>query len=414
MGRDQGHSAADLPVALLERVLARAAAALPDVTGLPAELRRVAAFTPTKRARLGRTALLAALADDDVRERVGHQVGSAAHDVTAGSMDEVAVAWLTRADGWRELVDAAVAAERVRDHEAEAAQAARDEERVSALEAELRAEREKHRAEVESLRAELHEMRQKVGRARSEGREELRSLREQVDAAERGRRLAEEDAAAARREEARLTTALDRAEKAREEGRRTERGERDRATLRARVLLDTVLEATAGLRRELALPPAEGSLEDEVHERWAVTPGSGAHATEMTPQMLEQHLTMPRARLIVDGYNVTKSIWPESSLEAQRTRLLKALAPLVARTGAETTVVFDAADADTRAPVSVPRGVRVLFSPVGVIADDVIVDLVEAEPDGRGIVVVTDDQELRRRARGCRSVSPRRLFDAIA
>ena len=60
---------------------------------------------------------------------------------------------------------------------------------------------------------------------------------------------------------------------------------------------------------------------------------------------------MPRARLIIDGYNVSKSAWPSSSLEAQRIRLVTALAPLVARTGAETTVVFDAAETDHRPPV---------------------------------------------------------------
>ena len=35
-----------------------------------------------------------------------------------------------------------------------------------------------------------------------------------------------------------------------------------------------------------------------------------------------------------------------------------------------------------------------LFSPAGVIADDVLRDLVDAEPAGRVVVVVTDDREL--------------------
>ena len=52
--------------------------------------------------------------------------------------------------------------------------------------------------------------------------------------------------------------------------------------------------------------------------------------------------------LIVDGYNVTKAAWPELSLERQRDRLLGGLAPMAARSGAEVTVVFDAAGA-TRA-----------------------------------------------------------------
>nr|WP_253945090.1 NYN domain-containing protein [Nocardioides sp. zg-DK7169] len=103
---------------------------------------------------------------------------------------------------------------------------------------------------------------------------------------------------------------------------------------------------------------------------------------------------MPRARLLVDGYNVSKTAWPQSSLEAQRIRLLQALAPVVARTGAETTVVFDAAAAGRRPVVMTPRGVKVLFSPEGVIADDVIRDLVGAEPSGRVVLVVTSDGEL--------------------
>ena len=44
--------------------------------------------------------------------------------------------------------------------------------------------------------------------------------------------------------------------------------------------------------------------------------------------------------------------------------------------------------------MNAPRGVRVLFSPRGVIADDVIRDLVAAEPEGRALVVVSDDREV--------------------
>ena len=103
---------------------------------------------------------------------------------------------------------------------------------------------------------------------------------------------------------------------------------------------------------------------------------------------------MPRSRLIIDGYNVTMEAYPSASLEAQRSRLVAALAPLVARTGAETTVVFDAASSGSRSVMPSPRGVKVVFSPEGVIADDVIRQLVAAEPGGRVVVVVTSDQEL--------------------
>ena len=76
----------------------------------------------------------------------------------------------------------------------------------------------------------------------------------------------------------------------------------------------------------------------------------------------------------------------------QRDRLVAGLATLVARTGAETTVVFDAAETATRPLVRPPRGVRVRFTPEGVIADDVIREFVAAEPEGRAVVVVTSDR----------------------
>ena len=142
------------------------------------------------------------------------------------------------------------------------------------------------------------------------------------------------------------------------------------------------------MRRELGLSPVAGApadrLEAELSEPVddARTPGASGVLGPGSVSILEQLLTMPRARLLVDGYNVSKGAWEGSSLEAQRQRLLRSLAPLVARTGVETTVVFDAANLTSRPVVAAPRGVKVLFSPPGVIADDVIRDLVAAEPPG--------------------------------
>jgi predicted RNA-binding protein with PIN domain len=49
----------------------------------------------------------------------------------------------------------------------------------------------------------------------------------------------------------------------------------------------------------------------------------------------------------------------------------------------------------------------VLYSPEGVIADDLIRELVAAEPQGRPVVVVSSDQEVARDVRqaGARSVA---------
>lgn len=107
---------------------------------------------------------------------------------------------------------------------------------------------------------------------------------------------------------------------------------------------------------------------------------------------MDQLIRLPRTHLIVDGYNVTKSTWIQAPLDKQRDLLLAGLGPLAARSGAEITVVFDAAEVSERPFVRVPRGVRVLFSPLGTIADDVIRELVGAEPTGRPLLVVTSDR----------------------
>lgn len=114
------------------------------------------------------------------------------------------------------------------------------------------------------------------------------------------------------------------------------------------------------------------------------------------PGLLDQLLALPRVHLVIDGYNVTKNAWPDASLEIQRDRLLTGLAPLAARTQAEMTVVFDAADRSERPLVKRPRGVRVLYSPFGVIADDVTGSSSPRSPRGRPVVVVTSDRAVAR------------------
>ena len=126
----------------------------------------------------------------------------------------------------------------------------------------------------------------------------------------------------------------------------------------------------------------------------------GRHRTaERTsdPSRLTAWVGLPGAHLIVDGYNVTKTGFPELMLSDQRDRLIRSLAALAARTSAEVTVVFDGAAVATSRPAG--RGIRVLFSPPGVLADDVIRDLVRAEPVGRVLIVVSSDRGGRRPGR---------------
>jgi YacP-like NYN domain-containing protein len=391
---------AELPEPVRVRIVALTADALPDVPRLPPSVRRVATFAPARRARLGGTAIAEALADDDFRSRVGVQV--AARPVPGPDpATEAALAWLTRPDGWEAAFDDVVRRVADRPDPAEG-RADREVERLRGrladAEQATRELRAAHRAALDEVKAENATLRRKLGETRASERDARAAADEAAARRSTAEAGAEERSAALEKENRRLRSQVERLESEASQGRRDARSERDEVTLRARVLLETVIDAATGLRRELALPAVSGSPGDRVEadlaEPGTRAPSSAGALGASSPALLEQLLAMPRARLIIDGYNVSKSAWPASSLEAQRIRLVTALAPLVARTGAETTVVFDAAETDHRPPVNAPRGVRVLFSPRGVIADDVIRDLVAAEPTGRALVVVTDDREV--------------------
>ena len=132
-------------------------------------------------------------------------------------------------------------------------------------------------------------------------------------------------------------------------------------------------------------------------ESSAQLPGSdraGARALNADdPARLDQLLALPRAHLVVDGYNVTKRGFGDASLEQQRSRLVSSLGGLAAQSGIEVTVVFDGADKVLAVP-SPPRGVRVLFSRKGETADELIRQLVRAEPMGRPVIVISSDREV--------------------
>jgi len=397
----------ELPEAVRARLVSLVAASLGDVTPLPAALKQVAGFAPARRARLGATAIMTELErDDSLRERVAVQTRTRANgDV----LDVAALAWLERPEGWEDAVRRA--GERTQQKSGTAQQEQREQklrERAEEAERTLRDQRRGHKEALDALKAEVATLRRTLGETRTRER----AARAEADAA---RERAEETVARLEREQRQLRGQVAKLEEQAGEQRRNARSDRDEVTVRARLLLDLLNDAAVGLRRELALPGATGSPGDRVEAGLAAEgtrePTSTGSMAPSSPALLEQYLALPKARLIIDGYNVTKSTWPTLSLEAQRTRLLTLLPGLVARTSAETTVVFDAAASESRPVVASPRGVKVLFSPTGVIADDVIRQLVAAEPDGRVVVVVTEDRELAGDVRwaGARVVAPAAL-----
>jgi predicted RNA-binding protein with PIN domain len=105
---------------------------------------------------------------------------------------------------------------------------------------------------------------------------------------------------------------------------------------------------------------------------------------------------VPSILLIVDGYNVTMTSWPHLELSRQRHQLVDALAELAMRVGTLVQVVFDGADMEGRfgPPANARRLMRVTFSPDGVEADEVIMDVVDHLDPSQAVVVATNDREL--------------------
>ncbi len=374
----------DLPEPVRSRLVTLVAASLGDVAPLPAALKQVAGFAPARRARLGASAIMTELErDDELRKRVAVQVGTRAGDEAT---DVAALAWLERSEGWEDAVRRVAdrAPQKARPDQQEREQRLR--ERAEEAERALRDQRRVHKEALDALKAEVTTLRRTLGETRAKER----AAREEAEA---GRTRVEEVEGRLERELRQTRSQVARLTEEAAQQRRVARSDRDEVTVRARMLLDTLGEAVVGLRRELALPAASGTPGGRVEESHTddAPPTPGPPLVEDSAR-LAQYLALPRPRLIVDGYNVTKTAWPALSLEAQRGRLLTLLGALTARTGAETTVVFDGSDA--RSPVAPPRGVKVIFSRADVIADDVIRELVAAEPAGRVLVVVTDDREL--------------------
>jgi predicted RNA-binding protein with PIN domain len=429
-----------LPESVRRHLSELAAAVLGELDALqvPPSLQRVRAFAPARRARAGIGPLSVALdRDATFRQQVAaawralHEDLAAAIDagsIPAASDPSLALSgvYLLRPAQWESMIDTLVTAvEQMGAHVA-----------VAQSEAALRAEAKTAREECDRLRELLDRQQSKTAALEEELAAARREIRKQRSDADRARAQArgvlaevalerEQLQEQARSHQAASREAAERVQQAAEHlehSRRADREGRSLADARLRLLLDTVVEAASGLRRELALPPAE------LHPADLVTPSPAApgampgavlpsHRGQPAhdPGLLVQLLALPQVHLIVDGYNVTKSGYGSLPLAEQRRRLLDGLAALAARTGAEVTCCFDGAEVDA-AGAWRSRGVRVLFSQAGTTADDLVLRLVRAEPPGRAVVVVSTDGEVARGARtgGAHPVPAQALLRLLA
>jgi predicted RNA-binding protein with PIN domain len=411
-----GYAEPVLPEPVRTRVVALVAAALTQLPAaeLPVPLRRVANFAPNRRARLGAGAIAAQLVADPLfRQRVATKVladvgelGAAVQagviPATADPVEVAALAYLGRPEGWLELIDTAAHAVRA---DVDSAMAEARFHEIEGRAARAEHERAVARVEADKLRDEAARLRDEVTALRDEARALARELREtqgrerraaELLAIERGRiaRTATDHDAEVRRLRAKLAEASDAAGVQRA----TAKEARQVDDARLWLLLETIGQAAVGLRRELALEPSSVLPADVVAAEHADRPGApgatGARALDASdPARLDQLLALPKAHLLIDGYNVTKTGFADIPLEQQRNRLIAATGGLAAQTGTEITIVFDGADRMVGLPPA-PRGVRVLFSRKGELADELIRRLVRAEPSGRPVIVISSDKEV--------------------
>lgn len=162
------------------------------------------------------------------------------------------------------------------------------------------------------------------------------------------------------------------------------------ARAQAQVVVDAVIEDLddeAVDREELT----DSSVADETprQERAAVSIPPGMLADD--PAAIEAMLRTPNVMVVVDGYNVSMTGWPDLSAALQRDRLVNALAALHVKLRCAVSLVFDGADVQG---VPAPRrpGVHVVFSDADEEADQVVIEGVKSLPPEVPVVVVSSDK----------------------
>jgi hypothetical protein len=343
-------------------------------------------------------------ADDEFRARIA--VGAVPELV-----DPIGVLWLQRPEGWREQAAKLVRDLQESDREADAAAALhRERKRRDAAEqvaARSRVEVLALESRVGSLTATVDELRAELAKLAEEQAETRAEL---IDARNEARHARDREAAAVRKLEqahAQRDDAMDRLSRA--------EGVRDDVLAdRADSVADAAeLAGIAARARDLSDQLAMLVDVDHAHphrapqRRALALPGGVVGDSDRATE----YLVRSGASVLVDGYNVAKLGWPDLDLSDQRRVLLDTVENVARRYGSDVTVVFDGADV-VGAATDQRRLVRVVYSPEGVIADDVIRAEVARLPANRPVVVVTNDAQIVAdvRVRGANTVTSDRFL----
>lgn len=326
---------------------------------------------------------------DDVRSALGAAVAGVPVDQREG-LDDVAVLWLSRPDGWTERL-AEVLADRAARKRAE-----RDDVAASAAERRLRGAE----AHLERVRFELAEALATADALRADlSAERARSTALGSEVETLSRRVEELNAqvrrlnAGAERAGAELIQFQQRLEQEQDdragvEAERADLVQRLHEALVARTEAESALAAEREAARASASHEPDREAAPRAQRLPVPVPGGLLESDVATIDYL---VRFPGMTVVVDGYNLSHDIWPDAVIEDQRARLVTALENLVARTSARVRVVFDGAEG-AQGWRSERRIVDVEFSPSGTIADDVIRRMVRAMPPDRKVLVVTSDR----------------------
>lgn len=346
-------------------------------------------------------------ADDVFRRRI-------AAGASPELVDEVGRLWLARPDNWVTAASSAIAAAEAERTSADVAVALRREEkrRAAAEEAAVRARAEAIRLEalVDEQRAELDRLvadLEKADDALAEMRAELVDVRNEARHA-RDReasaaaklahaldelRLGTSGAASPRRDDAPGTeSTISAAEFAVLRGTieaeiRSLRDEAERSAADAAAAAERVDALLSDASRRL--DRAESPTDAAPRRRPLRLPGGVLAASAEAAAFLVRS----DAAVFVDGYNVSMLGWPTLPIDQQRVALVNGVENLARRFGTDATIVFDGAEV-VGAHAGRRRAIRVVYSPAGVIADDVIrAELARVRAD-RAVVVVTNDAEV--------------------
>ncbi len=427
----------DLLRPVVERTLAvvRAGARARPPVPAPAALAQVLKFRHMPPVAID-TVVVVLEHDAELRTRV-------AADSTERETGRVGWLWLTRPDGWdyelREAlgelaadggapsaVDIGSDAQLRRRLAGAERAAARAHEAVQRLEAEndrLRDESQVVRAERDALIDERDALRDQADHASSERTRavgDLKRIEKLLARRDEERRLLQrrlDDADASLAKAVARDTAVDTGEAAAAEAARlalaglVDRIERSLGE--AAVTIDE-------LRTAAGLPVSAASVECAAPARPKPPAPERRRALRMPRGLLDDSpeaaawLVSERPVLLVDGYNVSMTAWPDADIAEQRNRLQRLLADLASRSpGINIELVFDGAAVDAAANALPARtGLNVRFTAADVEADDELLAMISRYPLPRPVVVASTDRRVREgaRQRGANVVSAHQLL----